>query len=186
MSKITLTMDGKKVAVDEGVNLLQAARQAGIDIPTLCHNDGLKPQGACRLCLVEVEEKGTKRLVASCAYPVEEGLTVTTSTPRIEKHRKLLLELLWPTCGELAARHGVHESRFKETSDCNLCGLCVRYCSEVAKKHVLYFKGRGINREIAFVPGMASECATCRKCFELCTGGHVVTAQGEAALQVLD
>jgi bidirectional [NiFe] hydrogenase diaphorase subunit len=174
MSKVKLEIDGKTITAEAGTTLLQAAREAAIDIPTLCHNDRLKPAGDCRLCMVEVVKGKRTRLVASCCYPIEDGLQVTTSTPRIEKHRKLILELLWPTAGHLAKRYGVTSSRFdSEMTDCNLCGLCVRYCQEVAKKNVLYFKGRGTARRVAFVPGLADQCGRCKQCFGLCTGGFV-------------
>lgn len=183
MKSFTLEIDGRQVQAHDGMSLLDVARQEGIFIPTLCSDPRLEPAGACRMCLVEVTRGARRRLVASCAYPAEEGLVVRTSTPRIEKHRKLLLELLWPSTSELSARLGVTGSRFDgELPTCNLCGRCVRYCREVAKRDVLYFKGRGVDRRVAFVPGMAGECATCRQCFGLCYGGFVVTANGEAAL----
>lgn len=184
MSRITLTIDGESVQAEEGANLLEVARRAGADIPTLCQNNQLKPRGACRLCMVEVTKGKRRRLVASCAYPVEEGIVVRTSTPEIEKHRKLLAELLFPTALHLAKRYGITKSRFeaKNNGDCNLCGLCVNYCQEVAHKNVLYWQGRGIDRKVAFVPGKAQECASCRACFELCSGGFVVTNHGTIAV----
>ena len=182
MSTVTLTIDGREVQAERGTPLLQVARAAGARIPTLCHDEELKPSGACRLCLVEVQTGKKTRTVASCVYPAEAGIVVRTSTPKIEKHRKLILELLFPTATKLAREHGVTSSRFTpSTPDCNLCGLCVRYCAEVAKKNVLYFKGRGVDRQIAFVPGAALECAQCRKCWGLCTGGLVVSQHGLAA-----
>ena len=65
-------------------------------------------------------------------------------------------------------------------TDCSLCGLCVRYCAEVAKKNALYFQGRGINRRVAFIPGIA-DCDSCRECFGLCTGGWIVSEHGRAS-----
>jgi len=187
MKTVTLEINGKKVEANEGMMLLEAAQKADIKIPTLCSNAELKPSGDCRLCMVEVKKGKRTRLVASCCYPVEEGLVVTTSTPKLEKHRKLLLELIYPTATQLAVEHGVTSSRFDTGQrDCNLCGLCVRYCNEVAKKNVLYFKGRGVDRKVAFVPGMAGECASCRKCFSVCSGGFVVSEHGHAALEILD
>jgi bidirectional [NiFe] hydrogenase diaphorase subunit len=183
MTRITLTIDGETVQADAGTSLLEVAQKAGADIPTLCHNDKLKPHGACRLCVVEVVKGNRTRVVASCAYPVEEGIVVRTSTPEIEKHRKLLVELLYPTALHLAKRYGITKSRFEaERGDCNLCGLCVNYCHEVAHKSVLYFEGRGIDRKVAFVPGKAQECSSCGACFELCSGGFVVTNHGTVSL----
>lgn len=183
MTQITLEIDGKTVQAEKGTSLLDVARSAGADIPTLCHNGQLKPRGACRLCMVEVTEGKRRRLVASCSYPAEEGLVVQTSTPEIEKHRKLLAELMFPAASHLEKRYGITKSRFDvERGDCNLCGLCVNYCRDVAHKNVLYFEGRGIDRKVAFVPGKAEECASCRACFDLCSGGFVVTSHGTASL----
>jgi NADH dehydrogenase/NADH:ubiquinone oxidoreductase subunit G len=183
MTRITLTIDGETVQAEEGASLLEVARRAGADIPTLCQHEKLKPRGACRLCMVEVVKGKRRRLVASCAYPAEDGIVVRTSTPELEKHRKLLVELLYPTALHLAKRYGITQSRFgAERGDCNLCGLCVNYCQEVAHKNVLYWEGRGIERKVTFVPGKAQECASCGGCFELCSGGFVVTNHGAIAL----
>jgi bidirectional [NiFe] hydrogenase diaphorase subunit len=179
MSAITLEIDHQQVVAEEGTTLLEAARQVGIEIPTMCHDDRVKPSGACRMCLVEIAKGERRRLVASCSYPVEDGLVVTTENERLIEIRKLLIELLWPSWTRMAARYGVTYSRFEHPqSDCSLCGLCVRYCSDVAKKDVVYFRGRGIDRELAFVPGSELECGSCRECFDLCTGGWLVTHQG--------
>jgi predicted molibdopterin-dependent oxidoreductase YjgC len=114
-------------------------------------------------------------------YPVEDGLVVVTENERIIKHRKLLIELLWPAWVREGKRYCVSGSRFKTADgDCSQCGLCVRYCSEVAKKNVVYFAGRGVKRHLAFVPGSEDECASCQQCFRLCTGGWLVTHQGVA------
>lgn len=183
MSRITLEIDGKPVQAEAGTNLLQVAREAGADIPTLCQNEQTKPHGVCRMCMVEIVKGKRKKLVASCAYPAEEGLVVRTTTPEIEKHRRLLAELLYPTALHLAKRYNITKSRFgADRGDCNLCGLCVNYCREVAHKNVLFFEGRGVDRKVSFVPGKAQECASCRGCFGLCSGGFVVTNHGTISL----
>jgi len=182
MKTFTLQIDGKQVVAEEGMTLLDAARRAGIEIPTLCESEQVKPSGACRMCTVEVTKGGRKRLVASCVYPAEEGISVTTTNERIRKNRKLIIELLWPAWQTLGEEYGVTGSRFEPgLFECSLCGLCVRYCSEVAKKNVVHFRGRGVDRHLAFVPGMENECASCRKCYELCSSGWIVTHQGEVA-----
>ena len=92
MSEISLTVDGRNIEAEEGMMILQAAEAAGIEIPHLCYHDQLSPFAGCRLCVVEVE--GAKSLVASCAYPVAEGLVVRTDTERVRAVRRLALELI--------------------------------------------------------------------------------------------
>ena len=94
MSEILLQIDGREVEAREGMTVLEAAQQVGIDIPTLCHHEKLEPYGGCRLCTVEVEVRGWPRLVAACVYPVEEGLVVRTRSEKIDRIRKMILELL--------------------------------------------------------------------------------------------
>ena len=79
---VSLKLNGLEVTVEEGMTLLEAARFIGFPIPTLCHMEGLSPYGACRLCVVEIGEGPRSRLVASCTYPVEEGLRVRTASER--------------------------------------------------------------------------------------------------------
>lgn len=177
MKTIEIEIDGKLVAAEEGETILEAATRNRVTIPTLCYSKELTSYGACRLCMVEISRKGKKatKLVASCVYPVEENLVVKTNTEKIKKIRRMIIELLWPSLPALAKEYGVTESRFSpQDTDCNLCGLCVRYCSEVKKLNTVYFKGRGIDREVALVPDMMKECVYCRECFDSCTGGRIV------------
>lgn len=176
MSEILLQIDGKEVKAREGMTILEAAQSAGIFIPTLCHHEKLEPYGACRICTVEIENCGRTRLVAACLYPIEQNLVVRTRSEKVDRIRKMLLELLLahaPDAGELqdlAQEYGADKARFeKEPSFCILCGLCVRYCAEVKKKHALGFVDRGTRREISFIPEIASkECWNCKECFSLC------------------
>lgn len=178
MPQVTLEINGKSVEAPQGATVLQAAKAAGVEIPTLCDDERLEPYGACRMCMVEIEKRGRKRLVASCLYPVEEGLAVKTHTEKVNKIRKMLIELLWPAGQKYAREYGVTRSRFDTgMADCSLCGLCVRYCSEVKKTNALYFKGRGIDRKPALAEGSALSCASCGECFSLCTGGWVVASR---------
>jgi len=78
MKEIQFEIDGKKVEAEPGMTLLEAARDAGISIPTLCHHEKLEPFGGCRLCIVEVEIRGWSKLVVSCVYPVEKDIIVRT------------------------------------------------------------------------------------------------------------
>lgn len=179
-TSIKMQIDGREVTTTERTTVLQAAREVGIEIPTLCHNEQLKPAGLCRLCMVEIVKGNRRRLVASCCYPAQDGLVVITETPRVRKIRKLIVELLWPSSKQFGKEYGLSRSRFvSEITDCNLCGQCVRWCSEVAKKNAVYFKGRGIDRRVAFTPDV-DECDFCRQCFNLCTGGFVITEHGLA------
>jgi bidirectional [NiFe] hydrogenase diaphorase subunit len=183
MSNISLTIDGKNIKAEKGTTIIQAAKKADIDIPNLCHDDRLEPYGACRFCMVEIEKNGWKKLVASCCYPVEEGLIVNTKTEKVKNIRKMLIELLLAVSPSgshttLAKEYGIKESRFKlETppeSPCDLCGLCVRYCAEIKKKDAVCFVGRGVNRSVALVPGVSDACSSCRECFDVCDAGKMV------------
>jgi bidirectional [NiFe] hydrogenase diaphorase subunit len=93
MAARTLTIDGKQVSAEEGQTILQAATEAGITIPTLCHLEGIYDVGACRLCLVEVA--GVNKLLPACTTTVTEGMDVKTNTGRLQKYRRMTLELLF-------------------------------------------------------------------------------------------
>ena len=176
MSEFQLKIDGREVQAGEGMTVLEAALGAGIKIPTLCYHEKLEPYGACRLCMVEVEERGRSRLVASCCFPAAPGLVVTTRSEKIDKIRKMILQLLMahaPDSWELqklAKEYGADRGVFEqEASFCIHCGLCVRYCTEVVKKNALGFVDRGTRREISFIPEIASKvCWDCKECFPLC------------------
>ena len=176
MSEISVKIDGKTVAASEGTTLLDAARSAGISIPTVCHHEKLEPFGGCRLCTVEAESGGRTSLVAACTYPVHAGLVVNTKSKQLERIRKTLVEQLLAHAPEsevlqgLAREYKADKDRYPpEPSFCILCGLCVRYCAEVKKKHAVGFIERGPTREISFVPEIAAkECWGCKECFPLC------------------
>ncbi len=184
MSDVRLQIDGREVHTTAGKTVLEAAREAGIRIPTLCHHDALEPFGGCRLCLVEVEMNGWSRLVVSCVYPVAPDLIVRTRSEKIDRIRKTLLELLLahapdsPALQEMAAEYGANRDRFpKEASFCIHCGLCVRYCAEVKRKHAVGFIDRGIRKEISFLPEIAAkECQSCKECFPLCPTSYLQAA----------
>ena len=173
---IHLTLNGVNVTVEEGTTLLEAARFYGYTIPTLCHDDGLRPYGACRLCMVEIGEGPGAKLVSSCTYPAQEGLKVLTSSPRVLRARKLVIELLLASCPQsktiqdLASAHGVNQQRFRqEHEDCILCGLCVRMCEEQMVAKAIGFRGRGKDRSIGTPFDMRSDlCRTCGGCMYIC------------------
>jgi len=132
MSEILLQIDGREVKATKGMTVLEAAQSAGVFIPTLCHHEKLEPFGACRICMVEIEDRGWTKLVVSCVYLVEENLVVRTRSEKIDRIRKNILELLLahaPDAFELqdlAQEYGADKDRFeKEASFCIHCGLCV-------------------------------------------------------------
>jgi bidirectional [NiFe] hydrogenase diaphorase subunit len=94
MSKISITIDNKTVEVEQNRTVLEACDEMGIKIPTLCYSKALPPYGACRLCLVEIEQRGRSRLRASCTYKVLDGLIVRTDTENVRKTRTIMAELL--------------------------------------------------------------------------------------------
>ncbi|MBN2339403.1 MAG: (2Fe-2S)-binding protein [Acidobacteria bacterium] len=177
MKNVTLEIDGRTVEAGEGTTLLKAAQSVGIRIPTLCNDDRLEPYGGCRMCMVEIETSwGRKRLVASCVYPVEEGLRVQTNTERVRRIRRMIIELLWPSSQVYAEEYGVTGSRFEPgLTDCSLCGLCLRYCTEIKKENRIYFEGRGIERRPALVEGSELTCRACGECFTLCGSGWIAS-----------
>ncbi|HOO44662.1 MAG TPA: 2Fe-2S iron-sulfur cluster-binding protein [Deltaproteobacteria bacterium] len=173
---VTVTINGLSVSVEEGTTILEAARFIGFPIPTLCHNDGLSPYGACRLCIVEIGQEPRSKLVSSCTYPVEEGLKIRTASERVLRARRMVIELLLASCPQsktiqdLASAHGVRRQRFRqEYEDCILCGLCVRMCSEQMVAKAIGFQGRGEGRSIGTPFDVQSDvCRLCGACMYIC------------------
>lgn len=179
MEMVTLTINGQSVSVPQDYTVLQAARQAGIDIPTLCYLKDINEIGACRMCLVEV--KGAKSLVTACVYPVNEGMEVFTATPRVRKARKAVLELLLSnherkclTCvrnrncelQKLADELNVTDipyegdmtqntvddfspSIVRDNNKCILCRRCVSVCKKLQTVGVIDATERGFNTRIS-------------------------------------
>ncbi|MBN1423429.1 (2Fe-2S)-binding protein [Candidatus Fermentibacteria bacterium] len=180
MTEVRLTIDGRETTAPHRSPLLDAIRGLGIDVPTLCHMDGLEPYGVCRMCIVEVKRGRRTRLVTSCNFPVEQGLEVFTDTERIRQHRRILAELMLARCPdvpkvrELAASVGVTTSRFHTmaASDCVMCGLCVRVCDEIVGASALSFVGRG-NVRIVGTPWSVDpeSCIACGACVYVCPTG---------------
>jgi len=178
MSGISLTIDGLSVKSQPGLSLLLAARAHGIDIPTLCYHDELKPEGHCRLCVVEIGEPGRSRLVNSCTYPVEEGLVVQTQSEKVLASRRMVLELLLAQAPaaeliqKLAAEMGVYETRFKKADPqarCILCAQCVRTCREVVGVSAISMAYRTPKKMVATPFKEDSEaCIGCGSCVFIC------------------
>jgi heterodisulfide reductase subunit A len=173
---IKLTIDDQSVEFEKGTTLLEACKELDIAIPTLCYHEALSPYGACRLCLVEIEQNGRVSIQTSCNYPVQEGMTVKTGTERVLKSRKIMMELLLARCPDsenikrLAEEMGVTQTRIEpKNEDCILCGLCVRMCKERMGKGVLGFSGRGSKRVVSPAFDQTSdECQTCGACYNVC------------------
>jgi len=181
MSQIQFEIDGKKVTAEAGMTILEVAQREGIYIPTLCHHEKLAPYGGCRVCIVEVAEKGWTKLVVACVFPVKNNIRVQTRSPKVDRIRKTIIELLLahapdsPALVKLADTYGARKDRFvKDPSFCIHCGLCVRYCAEVAQKNAIGFVDRGIHKEISFNPEIAArECNDCKECFPLCPTSYL-------------
>lgn len=108
MSDAKVVIDGTEVSGQKGITILEAAKQIGIDIPTLCHIPGLTPSGSCRICVVEVE--GSGRLVGSCHTPIVEGMVISTRSPRVLSARKAIVELLFAGHTGPCVKDGVVEA----------------------------------------------------------------------------
>ena len=173
---VTLTIDGRKLKAEEGQTILEVAEDNNIYIPTLCHNEAVKPYGACRLCLVEITRRGRQRLVTSCLYEVEDGLKVQTASDRVTANRQMLMELLLARCPNnkeiqgLAKKLGVEKTSFKkDDNQCMLCALCVRACQEVVGVSAISLVNRGVDRQMAtpyYEP--STVCIGCGSCAYVC------------------
>ena len=114
-----IIIDGREVAAEQGTTLVEAARAAGITVPTLCYLKDVSAVGSCRVCVVEVE--GEPDLVPACKTPVREGMVVRTDTPRVDAARRLALDLI-------ISNHGLNSTNFcfscLKNGDCELQDLC--------------------------------------------------------------
>jgi len=173
---INIKINNLEVRAEEGWTILETAKFYGLEIPTLCHNDGLSNYGGCRLCLVEIGENENTKLVSSCTYPVEEGLVVHTDTKRVIEARRMMIELMLSIAPnskviqDLASKFGVTKLRFKvRNEECILCGLCVRICKEQMDGKAIGFQNRGIKRKISTPFDIRSEeCRLCGACIYIC------------------
>jgi bidirectional [NiFe] hydrogenase diaphorase subunit len=178
---IHLTIDDRPIEMPEGRSLLEACRENGIAIPTLCYHPALEAYGACRLCVVELSQPGRKpRLVASCVYPCEEGAVVRTNSEMVQRSRRITAELILagsydtPEVLTLGKELGVTEIRFKlpEENACVLCGLCVRACNEIVGVSAISVIQRGISKKVSTpFQVKSSRCIGCGTCVLICPTG---------------
>ncbi len=193
-NKARITLDGKEIIVDEGISILDAAKQNGIKIPTLCHHEALSNWGGCRLCVVAVD--GSPKLAASCVTPVRDGMEIVTSNEQIVESRRTMLEFIFaernhncmfcPQSGDcelqdlayaLQMDHLTVPFSFNsfpvdvtspymviDHNRCILCGRCVRACKEIAGASVLNFQNRGPDTLIGMDLSESREASTCYQC----------------------
>lgn len=196
---INLTIDGRPVTVPSGTTLLDAARQIGEEIPTICYHEHCTGNGLCRLCVVEVE--GARVLIPACVTSVAEGQQVNTRSERVLRSRRVILEMLHSTVDlseapeilELAQEYGAEPARFpgaerrsvpflddnpmfvRDYSQCVLCWRCVQVCADDAQyAFAINFKGRGFETQIATFfdkPLPATSCVFCGQCLGVCPTG---------------
>ncbi|MDA8324790.1 MAG: 2Fe-2S iron-sulfur cluster-binding protein [Nitrospiraceae bacterium] len=180
-----ITLNGKELETAPGATVLEAARAAGVDIPTLCYHEALGPYGACRLCIVEASGPVLKpSLITSCNAKAADGMAINTESPLVVKTRKLLFELLIARSPrtkpllEMAARFGVEGTRFKaaqgEPDNCLRCGICVRACTGKIGASAIVFARRGQGRHVtAEFEKSSSLCIGCGSCSNLCPTGAI-------------
>ncbi|MBQ5349310.1 MAG: (2Fe-2S)-binding protein, partial [Phascolarctobacterium sp.] len=159
MTMVNLTINGKQVQAPQGATILEAARAAGIHIPTLCYHPELRPEGACRLCMVEAS--GARTLVASCVYPVSEGMVVNTNTNKVREARKMVVELL-------LANHPKDCLSCQKSGDCELQKIAadlgmrkIRFEGGERKTHTIDCSNPSLVRD-------QEKCILCGRCIRVC------------------
>ena len=159
MTMVNLTINGKQIQAEQGATILEAARAAGVYIPTLCYHPELHPEGACRLCMVEAS--GARTLVASCVYPVSEGMVVKTNTEKVREARKTVVELL-------LANHPKDCLCCQKSGDCELQKIAadlglrkIRFEGGETKAHTIDCSNPSLVRD-------QEKCILCGRCIRIC------------------
>jgi bidirectional [NiFe] hydrogenase diaphorase subunit len=179
-----ITIDDKTITVREETTILEAAKKAGVWIPTLCYNQTMTPAAACRLCMVELVQGERSKLVTSCNFPIRKDLAVKVNSERAVKARKGIMELLLARSPEsvelkeLAERMGVRGTPYPTVTEsqrnCILCGLCVEVCDEVMECSAIGFAERGVERTVTTPFKLATDsCIACGACAVVCPVGTI-------------
>jgi NAD-dependent dihydropyrimidine dehydrogenase PreA subunit/coenzyme F420-reducing hydrogenase delta subunit len=195
-SMVTLRIDGRTVRAPEGAYVLDVARKAGIEIPTLCNHPDLEPVGACRLCMVEVTHpdwKGWSGLMTACLYPVKDGIEVSTKSDRVIASRRGILSLLVARCPHsdtikaLADQYGARADGLTtdpNADNCILCGLCTRVCETYATGAITTVGRGAVKRVSSFGDQPPGECIGCGACVNVCPTGEVKGQRTASEYQV--
>ena len=202
---VTLTVNGIKIAAAKGTLLIEACKQNGIEIPAFCYYPGLSLQGACRMCLVEIEKM--PKMQTACTTPVAEGMVVQTESEKVVQARKSTLEMLLanhpldcPVCDaggecelqDMTFKYGAGESKFIDIKShrdeqqwspvvfydrprCILCYRCVRVCGEGMDVWALGIQNRGQGSVIAPNQGDSLDCEECGMCIDICPVGALTS-----------
>ena len=169
MDMVNIKINGMACEVPAGSTILEAAREAGIDIPTLCFLKDVNQIGACRMCMVEV--KGAKSLVAACVYPVNEGMEVFTNTPKVQKSRKMTLELLL----------SVHDRKClscKRSGTCELQKLCNDMGIDSENRYEGAVPAGKKDYSTLHLERDNAKCILCRRCVAACRENQAVGVIG--------
>jgi NADH dehydrogenase/NADH:ubiquinone oxidoreductase subunit G len=188
-----IKINGNTYDAFPGEKILDVARRNAIEIPTLCHSEALPGLASCRLCMVEVRDNGKVQQVASCKYPVADGMEVNTDTEAIRAHRKTLIQLYYLMAPESKRIKGLMYYYHVDSLDrlpadkenkCVLCGLCVKACAELGTNAIstLY---RGTQKKIGTAFDKPSaDCIGCGSCYNVCPTGaiNMVDSEGERTI----
>ena len=196
---LTLNIDGREVQVEQGKTLLEAARENGMDIPTICFHEATTSNALCRICVVEVE--GQRLLQPACIVKAGAGMKVRTRSERVDRARKTVLEMLASTMDlsdapeilTMMDEYGASPERFpgaerreseikddnpmyvRDYSKCLLCWRCVQVCAEDAQyTYAINFEGRGYETQIGTFfdkPIPETTCVLCGQCVGVCPTG---------------
>ncbi len=161
---VNIKINGMPVVAEEGDTILEAARKGGIEIPTLCYLKGINEIGACRMCVVEV--KGARGLAAACVYPVNEGMEVFTSTPKVLEYRKKTLQLLL----------SIHDRKCLScvrSGKCELQALCKQLGVDDEGKYDGVRNKYELDTSAAHMVRDNNKCILCRRCVGACENQYV-------------